>query len=60
MEPVYKEAGLSQSQLCFRFKIDASNLARKARKAGQTRQEYLEKQTGWRYEKSDRTKDSDL
>jgi len=29
-------------------------LARKARKAGQTSQEYLEKQTGWRYEKSDR------
>jgi hypothetical protein len=36
MAPVYKEAGLSQSQLCFRFKIDASNLVRKARKAGQT------------------------
>jgi hypothetical protein len=43
-----------ESQLCFRFNIDGSNLARKARNAGQSSQEYLEKQTGWRYEKSDR------
>jgi hypothetical protein len=52
--PVYKQGGLSQSQLCDHFSINGSNLARKARKAGQTSQEYLEKQTGWRYEKSDR------
>jgi hypothetical protein len=54
MPPVHKQAGLSQSQLCFRFNIDGSNMARKARKAEQTSQEYLEKQTGWRSEKSDR------
>jgi hypothetical protein len=38
MAPVYKQAGLSQSQLCFHFSIDSSNLARKA---WQTSQEYL-------------------
>ncbi len=37
-----------------RFNIDANNLARKARKAGQTSQQYLEAQTGWRYVPSDR------
>jgi hypothetical protein len=54
MAPVYKEGGLSQSQLCFRFNIDGSHVVRKARKVGQTSQEYLEKQTGWRSQKSDR------
>jgi hypothetical protein len=52
MAPV--QGALSQSQLCDRFNIDSNNVARMARKAGQTSQQYLEERTGWRYEKSDR------
>jgi len=46
--------GLSRTQLCEFFNINSSNVARQAKKADQTSQQYLEERTGWRYEPSER------
>lgn len=40
--------GITQTELCRRFGIDASNLSKRAKKAGMTSEEFLSRETGWR------------